>query len=110
MYNKLSPQELAERIQNIALGNKDQLKKWLIESNRRYLIFDAIHLVDSLDLKGIESFIEIVRMYAQYRCGIDSGYKKIEKNMMGEDCEVPIFLDEVLSNDEIKRLIAWLNG
>lgn len=106
----VSSEERKERLDRVSLRDKETLKAWLEKSNRRYLIFDAQHLVDSLNMEGIGMLVDMVGAYREYRNTIPTGETKIEKNMNGEPVEVGTFHTDVLSEDEKERVIEWIRG
>lgn len=98
-------------IENVELKDKDHLKKWLKESGRQWLVFNAMDLVESLPFpEGVRMFQMILDYYREYRREKPTGdIRKEDDPINGDICEVPVFHDEVLTNEEIDKAIYFLN-
>lgn len=98
-------------IENIELKDKDHLKKWLQESGRPFLIFNALDLAEALPFpEGVRMFQMVLNYYREYRMEKPTGdFRKEKDPINGDMCEVPIMHDEVLSQSEIDRAIYFLN-
>jgi len=110
MKNKLTREEVAKALENVALKDKEHLKRWLVDSGRKYLVLDSVHLVDSLPFpEGIQLLQSMLNCYREYRRGIPTGDKAREKNPIdGTDCFVDIMHEEVLSVSELDLAIRYL--
>jgi len=103
--------EIKKAIESIELRDKDHLIKWLIESDRKWLVFNSIDLVRALLFpEGVRMFQTILNSYREFRSEKSTGYFRKEKNPIdGTICDVEVFHDEVLSNVEIDEVIYFLN-
>lgn len=106
----LSHQELAERLLRVSLKDPQHLKKWLAESGRRYLVFDALDLVDSLEFPtGIKKLMEVIASYRDHRLNIPSGEFRNELDpTLGKEIKVSIPKSDVLTVTELDRAIRFL--
>lgn len=110
MKKDLTEDHIKEAMESVSLKDKDTLRKWLIETGRRYLIFDTIHLIDALAFpEGIGVLQHLIKAYGDYRRGLPSGDTKEETNeVTGEVCNVPIMLDEVMNREELIEVHTYI--
>jgi hypothetical protein len=54
----------------IQVMDKEQLKKWLIESGRKYMLINSSHFVDALSIEELELFQQLLTKYRDYRNSI----------------------------------------
>lgn len=54
----------------IQVMDKEQLKKWLIESGRKYMLINSSHFVDALSIEELELFQQLLAKYRDYRNSI----------------------------------------
>ena len=96
----------AEREEAVAMASPDHLKEWLIKSKRRYLVIDAIELVDSLPWpEGVEALMQIINVYRQHRAGIPTGNTEVI-----DGATVAIMKGEGLEPSEIMEAIDFLRA
>jgi hypothetical protein len=68
----MSAVEKAEAQIRVAMKSPEQLKAWLEESGRRWLVFDGLELVNALPWPGgVESFMQIIQCYRDTRAGYE---------------------------------------
>ncbi|MCK4858399.1 MAG: hypothetical protein KAT58_10550, partial [candidate division Zixibacteria bacterium] len=99
----MSPEERSMALLRVAIKDKDHLKRWLSESGRRWMVFDALDLVDSLTWpEGVLALMEIIAAYREYRMGIESGNFELQVDpTLGKEIKVPIMKDELLEIAEL---------
>lgn len=109
-------ENLSEEAARTAMKNPAHLKRWLLASGRRWLVFDARDLVEALPWpEGAQALAEIVSAYRNYRRSIATGRSETQKqtdHVTGQEVEVevPIFKDETLEIEELDRAIRYLIG
>jgi hypothetical protein len=54
----------------IQVMDKKQLKRWLIESGRKYMLINSSHFVDALSIDELELFQQLLAKYRDYRNSI----------------------------------------
>jgi hypothetical protein len=54
----------------IQVMDKEQLKRWLIESGRKYMLINSSHFVDALSIEELELFQQLLAKYRDYRNSI----------------------------------------
>jgi len=54
----------------IQVMDKEQLKRWLIESGRKYMLINSSHFVDALSIEELELFQQLLVKYRDYRNSI----------------------------------------
>ena len=101
---------LAPEQERTAIQSPEQLKRFLKASDRQFIIFAANDLVDSLPFpQGVQLFQSMVEFYRHQRWTIETGRIRIEKDEMGNDCEVPIYKADALEVEELEMLRAWVD-
>lgn len=102
--------EIQERMDNVAIKSPDKLKEWLLASDRAWVIFNSIDLVDSLPWpEGVDDMSRVVACYARYRQTVPSSrVDKVKDPVTGESIEVPKFKTDQLEKEEVDRLIRFL--
>lgn len=106
MKKEMTTEEMKEARDRISLKDKDHLKKWLIESGRKYLIFNSSHFVDALSMEDLEVFQQLLLKYKNYRNTIPTGRYSFENNpITGEKCAVTEMYDELLDPLEFENLL-----
>lgn len=89
----------------VAMKSPDHLRRWLAESGRRWLIFDALDLVDSLAWpEGVVSLIDIIDGYRDHRA-----QHMVAKVVPGEG-EIQVAKGDTLELSEVDQCIRWLVG
>lgn len=106
----LTAAERRERLLRVSIQSADQLKAWLEKSGRRWLIFDALGLVDSLPFpEGVDTLIQIIACYRDHRSVQPSGRTEtITDPTLGKKIQAPIFKGELLEIEELDRAIRYL--
>ena len=103
--------EMADVRERVGLSDVDVLKRWLVDTGRRYLIFDSIQLVGSLSFEGLKSIQCIIQAYREYRMGIPTGEKEIIPNPIdGSDCEVAVMYTDTFNLEELKAVHRYIVG
>lgn len=108
----MSPEERSMALLRVAIKDKDHLKRWLQESGRRWMVFDALDLVDSLTWpEGVLALMEIIAAYREYRMTIESGNFETQVDpTLGQEVNVPIMKTDMLDVAELDRAIRALIG
>jgi len=108
----LSSTERLEALNRVSIQTKDHLIKWLIATDRAWLIFNAKDLVDSLPFpEGVEDFMRTVNAYAQYRNSTKTGQTfEVIDPITDEKILAPKLVGELLEKDELDRAIRYLVG
>lgn len=101
-----------ERQQRTAMQSAKHLKLWLEESGRRWLVFDSLDLVDSLQFpEEVALFMGHVSRYRSHRQGMPSGeFDVVADPLSGEKIKIPLYKSDVLEVDELDRVIRYLIG
>lgn len=101
---------LRERQVKLAMSSQVHLKQWLQASGRRWLVMDAMELVDALPWPGgVQELMGLVNLYTQHRRKFDSGRRQTMKDpVTGDDVETIIYKDEKLELAEVDRAIRYL--
>lgn len=109
---KMSPAERTEARQRVAMESPAHLKAWLEASGRRYLVMDALELVDSLPWPGgVEALMQIIACYRDHRATIPTGRtEKMIDPATKRELEIPIFKGEVLEVEELPQVLAYLTN
>lgn len=111
LNEEITMEEMSQRLIRTSLKDPEHLKKWLDESNRRYLVFDSLDLVDSLPFPaGIDSLMQLIACYRDHRATKPSGRAEKSSLVSGEDVEIPIMKTDVLEVEELDRAIRFLVG
>ena len=110
MKNDMTEKEMQEAIDRVTLKDKDQLKQWLIDSGRRYLVFDSLHLLEALPFpEGTRLLQFVLDYYRKYRMSLPTGDTVKEPNPVdGKPVDVEVMHDEVLSVNEYDQVIRYL--
>jgi len=108
--DSLSDQEKFERLERVAIASPEHLKRWLHDTDRRWLVFDALELVDSLPFpSGVDSLIQLIACYRDHRRVIPTGRTELQDNPeTGVAIEVPVTKGEALEVDELDLAIRYL--
>lgn len=105
----MSFEDKSKCLLRVSIKDPEHLKRWLDESGRRFLVFDAIDLVDSLPFpEGVETFMQVVACYRDHRAAKPSGRTETHKNPLGEKFETTIYKTDVLEVEEMDRAIRYL--
>jgi SAM-dependent MidA family methyltransferase len=101
---------LSQEQLNTAMRSPTHLKQWLEATHRRWLVFNAMELMDALPWpSGVEAFMQVVMAYRDHRRTIDSGRTElVEEPLTGEQVEVPVCKDENLEVEELDRALRYL--
>lgn len=107
---KLSYKEMMKRRNNISIKDKGHLKQWLEATGRRWLVFDAINLVDALPwTEGVDDLMRVVACYRDYRSKIPTGRTEVQIDpLLGKQVDVPIMKTDLLEIEELDRCIRNL--
>jgi hypothetical protein len=103
---------LSQEQLNTAMRSPVHLKQWLDATHRRWLVFNAVELMDALPWpSGVDAFMQVVMAYRDHRRTIESGRTElVEEPLTGERVEVPVYKDEGLEVEELDRAIRYLVG
>lgn len=97
-----------ERAMKAAMASPEHMKLWLQESGRRWLVFDALELIDALPWPGgVQEIMDLISIYTNQRHKMTSG--RMEKQeVMNQVVDVPIFKSARLELPELDRVIRFL--
>ena len=106
----LSVQEQSERLLRVSIKDAEHLKAWLEKSGRRWLVFNAIELVDALPFPdGVDTLIQLIACYRDYRSVQPTGrVESIQEPTLGKTVAAPIYKGEALEVEELDRAIRYL--
>jgi len=106
----LSLQEQSERLLRVAIKDADHLKAWLEKSGRRWLVFNALELVDALPFPdGVDTLIQLIACYRDYRSVQPTGrVEAIKEPTLGGTVHAPVYKGETLEVEELDRAIRYL--
>lgn len=106
MHDTLSPEAV-----RVAMTDPAHLREWLEASGRRWLVFDALDLVEALPWpSGVEALIEIINCYRDHRRCQPSVRKHQVETPDGGMADVPVMKDDHLEVNELDQCIRWLIG
>lgn len=110
LYSDMTSEERIAAIARVSMKDKEHLKRWLQGTNRTWLVFNALDLVDALKWpEGVDVLMQIIACYRDHRASLDTGRRKVELNpMTGKRFSVPIFKRETLEVEELDRVIRAL--
>lgn len=108
----LTAAEVRRRQIATSMKSPEHLMQWLTESGHGWLVMRTDELVKSLPWPGgVETVIDLVNLYTDYRRTIDSGRRELQKEpVTGEQVEVVVYKDQDLEVEELDRVIRWLTG
>ena len=86
---------------DIQVMDKEQLKRWLIESGRKYMLINGIHFIDALSIEELELFQQLLVKYEEYRKTIPTGRNN---KFIGANYDVEEMHTSLLSEDELKEV------
>jgi len=112
MTNNLNDTDIKQALENISIKSPEHLKKWLIASGRRWLVFDGVDLINSLDYPaGVLSLMQIINSYQAYRSSkMSNRIEKIEHPLTHEIIETALPKCDVLELEELDRCVRYLIG
>lgn len=110
MKLELDEDEIALRLFNVSIKSPDHLKQWLAETGRRWLVIDALQLVEALPWPdGLDSLIQIIACYRDHRRTIPSGRTEVQTDpTLGEEVTVPVMCEDTLEVPEMEAVIRFL--
>lgn len=106
---KLSKEQI-----NTAMKDPEHLKRWLMESDRRWLVFSTKDLMEALPYPGgQQALAEIISIYRDHRRTIPAGRTEKQKHInevtsQEVEVEIPVYKDETLEIEELDRVIRYL--
>lgn len=108
----ISPEERSMALFRVSLKDKDHLKRWIEKSGRRWMIFEALDLVDALSWPdGVSLLMELIAAYRDHRMAIASGDFETQIDpTLGKEIKVPVMKTEMLEVAELDRAIRALIG
>jgi len=106
----MTPEERIEAVARVSMKDKDHLKRWLQATNRDWLVFNAIDLVDALRWpEGVDVLMQVIACYRDHRMAQETGRTEVVMDPgSGHYAEVPVFKGEALEIEEVDRAIRWL--
>ncbi len=102
--------ERAEALLRVSLKDPDHLKRWLVESGRAWLVFNAAELVDSLPFpSGVDIFMQVIACYRDHRVVQPTGrYETQTEPTLGNKVQVAVMKTDNLEIEELDRCIRFL--
>jgi hypothetical protein len=111
LEDQLPSEEMAERVERVAMKSPDHLKRWLEATGLRWLVLNTAELVDALSFPaGVDTLMQIIACYRDHRRAIPTGSQIIADPISGKPIEVAKFKDENLEKEELDRAIRYLVG
>lgn len=115
---EMSAVQRSEAAMRVAMQSPQQLRKWLHESGRRWLVFDALELVEALPWPhGVQNLIDTIACYRDHRAAIPSttGAMVEQKDPHADPSkprmiQVPVTKPETLESAELEQCIAYLQS
>jgi hypothetical protein len=106
----LSGKEKLDRLSRVAMTCPKHLKAWLHETGRRWLIFDALELVDSLPFpEGVDSLIQLIACYRDHRRAIATGrFESCTDPVLGVPVDIPVGKGEGLEVEEMEQVVKYV--
>ena len=109
----LTPRQIQEAQQAVAMTDLAHLRAWLQASDREFLTFLSTDLLDALavdNLDVVPAFQQVVAAYTQHRMGIAYDVRQEKEPTTGEMIDVQIVKDDRLTLAEKDRLVRKLAG
>ena len=106
----MTAEERIEAIANVAMKDKGHLKKWLRSTNRVWLVFNSLELVDALRWpEGVDVLMQIIACYRDHRRAVPTGEVEMQLDpSTGESTEIPLYKREGLEVGELDAAIRDL--
>ncbi len=100
---------VAEQVRT-AMTSPEQLKRWLEKSGRRWLVFDALELVDALEWPlEVEDLQRLITAYREHRQTIPTAIAEQQTNpATGEREAVTVYKTDELETSEKIQLVRDL--
>lgn len=104
--------ELSEAQIRTAMKSPEHMKEWLEATGRRYLILDAVELVDALPWPGgHEALTQVIACHRDHRAGLPTGRTETQVDPVDNaEVQVPIMKGETMELEELDRAIRYLIG
>lgn len=84
-----------------AQTDPEALKRWLVASGRKFLIFNGMDLVDALNWpEGHQQFQQIIETYRNHRQTKQSNRMETQRTLEGVDVSVIVAKGEALEPEE----------
>jgi uncharacterized NAD(P)/FAD-binding protein YdhS len=104
-------EELSLEQRNVAIKDPEHLKRWLAQTGRRFMVFNAADLVDALPWPdGHNALLQIIAAYRAQRAATLSDRVEKTTSPTGEGIELQLPKDEFLEVEELDRAIRDLIG
>ena len=110
-FQKATAEELQKARERVAIPSLEHLKRWLLGTNRGYIIFRGSDLLDALEeVPGAaETFQQMVNIYTSKRLTIRSGnVKTVIDPRTKKEVEEPLFKDDRLTYEEKDQCVRQL--
>lgn len=110
-FTKATAEELLAAQKRVSIPSMEHLKRWLLGTNRGYVIFRGQDLLSALDeIPGSgEIFQQVVNLYTSYRLTQPTGDKRTEYDpRQKKDVLVPIYKDDRLTYEEKDQCVRQL--
>jgi hypothetical protein len=101
-------QEAQQLLAKQALSDPEALKRWLLESGRKFVVLVSQDLVDSLPWpEGVRQFTTAVDSYRAYRMQQASSKVEQGRDLLGRPCEITVQKSDALDPMELNLLVHW---
>lgn len=109
---EMTSEERIEAIARVSMKDKEHLKRWLQATNRDWLVFNTIDLVDALRWpEGVDVLMQVIACYRDHRMAQETGRFETQVDpVTRQEVDVPVFKGEALEIEEWDRLIRWAIG
>lgn len=108
----MSEEERMAALMRVSVKDKGQLKRFLEQSGRRWLVLDSLQLVDALPWPdGVSAFVQVIAALRDHRAAIPTGdFEEQTHPVTGDKYRAPRMHGEDLEVAELDRAIRFLIG
>lgn len=106
------PQDLEDPRDRVAVHDPEHLKRFLRDSGRKYIVLNALDLVDAMEWPGgVQAVMDLVRAYREHRANRPSAWTRTVESKLpgGGRATVPVFSGEFLEPDEALEAIRLIH-
>jgi hypothetical protein len=110
-FQKATPEALEQAQKAVAIPSLEHLKRWLLGTNRKFIIFRSEDLLDAFVAvpHAASDFQQLVNLYTSQRLTKPSGeVKRTIDPRTKQPVEEPLFKDDRLTVEELDQAIRQL--
>jgi hypothetical protein len=97
--------------ERVAQTSPEALKKWLVASGRKYMVFNSEDLVDALEWPDQHQLLQrLIDAYREHRRTKPTGRKERQLTLGGQEVPMSVYKGEVLELEEKKELWEQLGS